>query len=209
MTNHDQFDELLDHALSEYRDAEPLSGMEDRVLQRLHSQSAERRNIHWLWGAIAACAALVLIAIWIGAGAPLRRPLAGWGSSRPTATKQEAAMQKQAATPPDAASRPREIAAARAGEQPNLTPTPPKAGGVGHPALVVRAGAPAQSTAKSPQFPTPAPLTAEEHALLAMLHANPDALPKPREISEDDTIAPLEIKPLAGSAAPTQENSNE
>jgi hypothetical protein len=209
MTNHDQFDDLLDHALTEYRDAEPLAGLEDRVLQRLQSQPAERRNVRWLWGAIATCAALVLIALGITLGGPSRLRLAGWGSSHPTASKQDTASQKEVAPPGAAVSQPREIAAARAAEQPKLTPTPPEAGGARHPTLVARVEAPAPSTAKSLEFPTPAPLTAEEHALLAMLHANPDALPQQSEDSDDTTIAPLEIKPLAGSAAPTQENSNE
>ena len=187
MTNHDRFDEFLDHALREYRDAEPLAGLEDRVLQRLHSQPVERRRTWWIWGALAACAALVLIGVWIGVETSTTPHLPTAGKYGP----------------------PADIAAARAAEQPNLTPTPPKAGGVRRPTPVARAEAPTQTATTNPQFPTPAPLTAEEHALLAMLHANPDALPKPRENSEDTTIAPIEIKPLAGSAASTQENSNE
>jgi len=209
MTNDKRFDELLDYALSEYRDAEPLSGLEDRVLQRLRSQTVERRNARRIWGAIAACAALILIGVWISVGAPSRLPLAGWGSSHPTATKRETASQKQVPPPPAAVSQAHEIAAPHAAEQPNLRPIPPRAGGVGHPIVIARAEAPAPSATTISQFPTPAPLTAEEHALLAVLHSNPNVLPNQREDAGRTEIAPLEIKPLAGSAAPTQENSNE
>jgi hypothetical protein len=202
MTNDHQFDELLDHALIEYRDAEPLSGMEDRVLQRLQSQPVERRNVRWIWGAIAACAALILIGVWIGVENSTTPHLPTAGKYGSPATTPHLPTDGKYGPPA-------EMATARAAEQPNLTPTPPKAGGVRHPTPIARAEAPTRTATTNPQFPTPAPLTEEEHALLAMLHANPDALPKPRENSDDTAIAPLEIKPLAGSTAPTQENSNE
>jgi len=216
MTNHDQFDELLDHALGEYRNAEPLAGLEDRVLQRLRSQPAERRNPLWIWGAVAACAALVLIGVWIGVenSTTPHLPTAGkYGP--PTAPPKEGGV----GHPPEA-----KVGTRGSEELAHVTkrPTRPKEGRVGHPAprglksardnrskgLNGRAEAvPLQNVAS--QFPTPAPLTAEEHALLALLHADPNVLPKLGDDANDMAIAPLEIKPLAGSAAPTQENSNE
>ena len=66
MTNDQEFDELLDQALSEYREAEPLAGIEERIFARLQTQTIKRRYPRWIGGVIAACAALALIAVWIG-----------------------------------------------------------------------------------------------------------------------------------------------
>ena len=38
MNHNDDFDRTVDDALAEYRDAEPLAGVEERVLQRLRLQ---------------------------------------------------------------------------------------------------------------------------------------------------------------------------
>jgi len=62
---------------------------------------------------------------------------------------------------------------------------------------------------RAAQFPSPAPLTAEEHALLALASSNPDALLNQPDHSRDLEIAPIAINPLVGSDAPAQENSNE
>ena len=44
MKNQGKLDELLDQALSEYRDAEPLNGFEDHVPRRLAAQRARNRR---------------------------------------------------------------------------------------------------------------------------------------------------------------------
>jgi len=193
MTNHDQFDELLDQALSEYRNAEPLAGLEDRVLHRLHSQTVQRRRPRWIWGAIATCAALVLIGVWIGVEHSTTPHLPTAGKHGPP-------------TGEGGVEHPREARVGTRGSKElahvTKSPTPPKAGGVGHPApaLVARTETSASNPAENSQFPTPAPLTEEEHALLAMLHSNPNVLPKQPDDPSNMAIAPLEIKPLAGSA---------
>ena len=199
MTNDNPFNELLDHALSEYRDAEPLAGMEDRVLKRLQSQSAERHWAWWMWGAVATFAALVLVGVWIGISNRTRPS----SSTQPTQAREQTAPPSGTTTSPSLQSH--GVAIQSATQRASVKPTELKNAAT----VIARAETPIQSGTMASQFPTPAPLTAEEHALLAMLHANPDALPKPRENSDDTTIAPLEIKPLAGSAAPTEENSNE
>ena len=234
MTNHDQFDEFLDHALSEYRDAEPLSGLENRVLQRLQSQPVDRGRAMWMWGAIATCAVLVLIGVWIGVESPTPPKEGGTGhpasSTQPTSPKQETVAQKPFESPPAAGAR-QEIASQKhltkqvknkglngtaeavplqnvARERLPQEPVTTMMRG-GFSASVARVEAASTRGAKSSQFPTPAPLTTEEHALLALLHSNPNVLPNPHDEPGDTTIAPLEIKPLAGSAAPTQENCYE
>ena len=55
-----RLDEILDAALAEYGNAEPLHGLEDRVLARLQAEPARRP--WWVWGAVAAGAAAVAIA---------------------------------------------------------------------------------------------------------------------------------------------------
>ena len=54
--NHDEhLDNFLDEALSEYRDAEPLAGLESRVLRRLQASKPARAGF-WLRCGIAAAA---------------------------------------------------------------------------------------------------------------------------------------------------------
>ena len=63
----EDFDNLLDDALTEYRDAEPLAGLEHRVLRRLRCQTERRRATRLAWSAAAvATAALLAIAAWLG-----------------------------------------------------------------------------------------------------------------------------------------------
>src|SRR5579884_2289713 len=66
MNHNDKLDTLLDHALREYREAEPLAGMEARILQRIAAQ-VEPRSRRWTWIlATAAAAAVVVVALWLG-----------------------------------------------------------------------------------------------------------------------------------------------
>ena len=202
MNHHEQLDNILDEALSAYRKAEPLAGIEDRVLQRLRLQPETRRVTWWKWAAVAACAALVLIAAWIGFDTHRMR----------TAPQDSAQTQRAAQTPSTApaaartgANQQEEITSAHvatsskvlhAARRESNEPTGP--------VKVVRTHGTQQS-----QFPSPTPLTPEEHALLALASSNPAALLNQPDRSRDLEIAPIAIKPLEGSAAPAQENSNE
>ena len=56
-----KLDALLDAALAQYGDAEPLSGLEERVLDRLHT--APQRRAWWMWGAVVAAVAAVVVAV--------------------------------------------------------------------------------------------------------------------------------------------------
>lgn len=206
MNDKDQFDNILHEALSEYREVEPLAGIEDRVLERLRLQPAPRRVSWWKWAAVAACAAMVLVAIWIGAGS----------------------IRLHDAPPNQAATRQQEVA------NPGTTPAGEKSNGYQKHAPQVIAsenvrthgegtqaaqGLPSEYVAhvetassngpKAGEFPSPTPLTAEEHVLLALAKENPDALLNQPDRSRDLEIAPIEIKPLADIDAPAQENSNE
>src|SRR5271169_5365271 len=66
MNCNDEVDPILDDALAEYRDAEPLAGLEERVLRRLETTGEPARSPWWRWSTALACAALVAIAAWIG-----------------------------------------------------------------------------------------------------------------------------------------------
>ena len=67
MNPNDYLDRILDHALSEYRDAEPLSGMEDRILRRLTVQpKPSSRRWAWILAAVSASAAVIVAVLWLG-----------------------------------------------------------------------------------------------------------------------------------------------
>jgi hypothetical protein len=62
---HDELDSLIDGALVSYSDAEPLAGMERRILNRIRATEAARRRMArwWRWAiAIPALASLVALA---------------------------------------------------------------------------------------------------------------------------------------------------
>jgi hypothetical protein len=63
MTNEREvrLDRMLDAALGEYGAAEPLAGLEERVLGRLREEKLARP--WWVWGAVATAAAMVLVVL--------------------------------------------------------------------------------------------------------------------------------------------------
>jgi hypothetical protein len=190
MNDNEQLDSILDEALSTYRDAEPLAGIEGRVLHRLRMQPGQSRTTWWKWGSVAACVAMLAFAAWLG--------LRSHGSQTPVARQQTQASNvdiRPETRPP--AEIPRKVTNLRARQPKN-----------GIPAQVARtADLPVQvahldyNRRESPQLP--APLTVEERQFLALAQAHPDAL---RSISQEDqpiAIAPLTIQPL-----PSETNHN-
>jgi hypothetical protein len=68
---HDEFDDLIDGALATYSAAEPLAGLEDRILRRVTADVTPRRAAPlrwWLAAAIPALAALVALAVLLRSG---------------------------------------------------------------------------------------------------------------------------------------------
>lgn len=186
MKPNEDFDSIVDQALAHYRDAEPLSGLDDRVLQRVAVQTRKRRLAGW-WAITALAAAAPLIAIWFG----VPRSLTPSSTSLPTIA-QQAAPQTSSHEVPSTGNRhahPRDntVASTRQSTTENrrdsdhLTNPETAAGRV-----------PVQ-----PQFPSPAPITPQEHALLALARIAPDALINHNHDLRDLEIAPIEIKPLA------------
>ncbi len=189
--NHDEhLDTLLDGALSEYRDAEPLAGLEARVLQRLPLQPQGHRVAWWKWATVAACAATLAFAVWLALRpqVPTTPPLAATRNldvsphTHPASQTPRSALQSR---------REPSTESARNTDHRVLTSTTPR------PQLAAVANASDESA------PLPAPLTSEERQLLALAQTHPDAL---RAIAQEDrpiAIAPLNIQPL-----PSEANSN-
>jgi hypothetical protein len=195
MNSNHELDRMLDQALSEYRDAEPLAGMEDRILRRIAGQPepVSRRRV-WILAA-AAAVAMIVIASWLGLREhPHRQPVVT-SLAQPA---QQATITPHIETPlaspnqraPHTLDRESEIR--RAGAQRQL------------PRHDAQAEQPMRSKPQLAEFPTPAPMTAEEHALLALARAHPDALLARADDTDELSITPIEIKPLAPEAGATQ-----
>jgi hypothetical protein len=187
MTLHDELDQMLDDALAEYREAEPLAGLEDRVLMRVKSQAERARRPWWQWNAIAAAAAVLAIAAWIGIGGRTRH------ESFPSRVVQKQGL--------PAEPHPLTTERGAAKEQVAKANRP----------QIPRAPVPEQmaGTALAPmteRFPSPVPLKPEERMLLALAQTHPEFL---GELSRDDddqeiSIAPIHIKPLAEASDENQ-----
>jgi hypothetical protein len=68
----DELDNLIDHALSGYASAEPLAGLEGRVLTRVRT-AARSRGRRWVWvlGALASVLAAILIVLFASKPRPV------------------------------------------------------------------------------------------------------------------------------------------
>jgi hypothetical protein len=150
----DAIDQVLAEALARYSNAEPLAGLEDRVLCRVRTGGAQPPRWRWRW----VCA--------VAAGAALGAIL--WMRTTPDHLRM-----------PRTTPRPPEIARA-----PEATPT-------------AKQPAPRARTPKRRQFPTPAPLTRDERALLAYVRIAPnEARDLHRRIDEPIRIDEIKIGPL-------------
>ena len=134
----DNLDRQIDCALAAYSDAEPLAGLEERIVARVRLASARRRR--WWWAAAvpaAAAVAVVLIYPRPPAPAPVARVVpsgssADFGSAAARRTKQS-----RAATGDDAAG----CASAQAGPVSDADAAHPRGGGAGGARGIPRGGA--------------------------------------------------------------------
>ncbi len=173
MSHDNEFDTLLDHALTEYRQAEPLAGMEERILERIRRQSAPSRR-WWYWTGAAAAIAVLLVAVWIGRSNRISRQ----DSPAPIARQQRRPVAPIAVVP--------EVAEAKTVKPPSAKLSPHH-----------RKNPETQSAAvdrEHKQFPEPAPLNREERALLALAQSRPDVL---RQINRADNDQEIAIPPIA------------
>jgi len=182
MKQDNEFDKLLDDALSEYRNAEPLAGIDDRVLCRLEAQAERRRGQWWRWSPVAAAVALVAVAVWFGLSTDVPRGTI----SAPTAQKHAPAAQPQATAPQYGTN-----GVVKAAHSPKRHASR---------AMVVAA----RREPMREQFPVPAPLSRQERALLELARTDPALLESLQQSGTTTDIAPITIKPLAEIATSTE-----
>jgi hypothetical protein len=235
----DQLDRLLDQALSEYRDAEPLAGIEDRILRRIAVQPTKSSPwMRWMFGCpipasfagvgvFLVIATVLVAALWLGFRQQPHRQTVATNTAHPSeqqiasnATKVETPV--TGATPPQSVSRPHpaaqpevrqrsplhdchpersEFAAGETNEvEGPLSQEQPGCSAPFKPA----SGLSGSANTRPNQFPAPAPLTREEHALIALARTHPDALPNQPENADQLNIAPIDIQPLAPESGATQ-----
>jgi hypothetical protein len=187
----DDFDHLIDSALSNYGDPGPDSGLDQRVLARISSASASarvapasrRRWMPWAFGLpVAAC---LILSFFFLAGPKTAHP--------PTSVAKGMAQKQQVpivTAPSEAASAHRSEPVSSNGHVPfNLRS---------------RSGKQASRTVALPKldvFPTPQPLTAEEQALVAFAVRAPESerrsfIEAQKQAEAPLRIAAIEIPPL-------------
>lgn len=177
-----ELDDVLDEALAAYRDAEPLAGLEERVLGRVLARTERRRWISWGYCSAAALAAAIALVFWLGIKpAQQQRAVPGIVTEKPLTDAQAAAMPQTA----HGANRP--------------MPAGHKAARPVSPALA--SARPGRHWRYQQQFPIPEPLTADERALLALANADPTALQTLPHNDVAIVIAPIKIAPLAADGA--------
>ena len=180
--DHDEaeFDDLLEQALSEYRDAEPLAGMEARLLRRLQTRHENRTN-RWLrWSLAAAGVVAVIVAIWITTRQ--RVPQTAGPEARVVARPIEPQPHQ-----PEAHMEP-PLQPAVGAQDPAVAPH--------HAAAIEVTRAPVKQAVPD-VFPVPIPLTPEERAFVAALERHPDAVSSTADVDSPAAIAQIEIKPLS------------
>jgi hypothetical protein len=184
MGDKDRFvDELLDSAMTHHPAAEPRPGLEARILERVRAAAGERdaRTKVWkLWIAAEATAAVVVmfVAIYVA------------NRSHNPALQTSQTANAVPSTPP------KETLTANSG-------TTPKAGAA---TPVVEPKRAARGERKSSrrveahhwpsQFPTPAPLTDEEKALIQYVRETPPKVLAASLFNEQSAYQPVEIEPL-------------
>ncbi|MGA9565684.1 MAG: hypothetical protein WBS19_09200 [Candidatus Korobacteraceae bacterium] len=178
MNHNQELEKILDQALSEYRDAEPLSGLEDRVMRRIQEQKAIRQPRGLRWAIALGCAAAIAFAMWLGLE---RRPPQ---TTAPSARANPESVQPAPVQVPS-------VAVADTGANASHRPKPARQ-------TASAMAPPEQPTHVMPAvFPSPTPLTAEERAFVAALQRDPVAMPTASDADTAITIAEIEIKPLS------------
>lgn len=190
MSDNDRLDNILDEALNEYRQAEPLAGLESRLLQRLQATQPARTGSWRRWGFAAACIAALVVAVWVGMvrRTPPAVAPAGEVAAQPKETPAKQAPAIHAGSP----SAHSQVAAARHAvrSRPASAYAAPKVG----------------SAAMAAVFPVPLPLTDEDRAFVAALNQHPEAVQATAASDDAPVIAKIEIKPLSTTDESSGEN---
>ncbi len=182
MEDNDRFvDELLDSALAHRRVAEPRPGLEGRIMAHVRSASQEssKSKARKLWLAAAAAAAVIgLVAIY-----------AANLSHNPALQTSQTVNQVPAASP---------TVTLKASSEP--TPAASPATKIAEPKQVARSERKPLRRVEAhhwpSQFPTPAPLSPEEKALVRYVRETPPQVLAEPILKPDSTIQRVEVKPL-------------
>jgi hypothetical protein len=161
----DELDRILDEALASYPGAEPLAGMEGRILERIRlSEGVRRKSPSWRL--------LLTSALAVLAFAGLVTVLMRHDASRPST------LAAKVSPAPDAPTRARNLE-----ERPaRISPVRRRV------ALAVKLSV----------FPTPVPLTQEEHLLQLLARTNPDDAAQALDsLRKPIVVSPIVIAPLA------------
>jgi hypothetical protein len=188
MNHNQQLDNILDEALSTYRDAEPLAGIEDRVLQRITARCETKRRLWWRSSAAVACAAIITLVAYVALRHSVEVPVQH-ATQRPQVPVTVAKSDDQ----PSVATQ-----SVRAAEpSPPKTSKPKSATAIAAPSPVASASERKPHAIPAPdQFPTPTPLSAEERALLALARTQPEMLLNRSDKEREIEIPLIEIKLL-------------
>jgi hypothetical protein len=194
----DQFlDELLAAALEKQASAQPVEGLEDRILQRLRAREQKSGHLGWTawrpWavcGGIAAVIVLLLALMW-----PQR-----WHNAERRPSVIGSHVNEAAQTPLPSS------------KKQGVARTPASVAGMIGPKTSISKphsrGDPIDVSAmRPPRFPTPTPPSEEEKLLLRYVRVTPPevlraSLEKAQSLQDSLAIAPLEIKPLESETKP-------
>jgi hypothetical protein len=187
--NEMRLDDLLDSALAQYGAAEPLHGLEDRVLGRLNGAGA--RRAWWMWGGVAtAVAAAIVVVVLLARPAEQKpAPTAGAQSIPQQNVGSQSAVKQQSAAPVPIRKQPSVVP--NANTSASLRPR-----AQGQPKL--RPETAANALPRRDVFPTPMPPTEQERLLARYVRVTPRAEVlaqvnrKPLEFHEDPLSAPAD-----------------
>ncbi len=123
----DDLDKLIDSGLAEYSNAEPLSGLDGRILGRIRVEAAarRRRRIFWLLALAIPEVAVILFAVWMQKAAPKVVPVARV-SPPPIVQAPPPVIDAKAVTRPRTAPRPRRMELPKQAVFPTPSPLTPQ-----------------------------------------------------------------------------------
>ncbi len=172
-------DQLLDSALANQRGAEPGAGFEGRILARVHAASEGSKPMRfWITSAATAAAVIMFVAIYVANR-----------SHRPTVHTSQTAIAVPAPSPSEpltANSEPApKASAAKSVIEPNR--------------MAHRQSKPSRQVEAHhwpSQFPTPAPLSNEQRALVRYVQDTPPQVLAEPILKAEFTVHSVEIEPL-------------
>lgn len=180
-TNRDRLDELIDTGLAGYTDAEPLTGLEERILRRVEAAPS---TPHWPWYRSARWV-VALASVLVVIGIAIRwRPAP---AVAPAADKTQASVRRR----PESVAPPQTVEKLQ-----TVRPPLPTIARV-RPKVSAKLALP-----KEDRFPSDSPLTSEERALLMWSTRAPEQMRELRASLEEGrngqpvSIEPIRIEPL-------------